>query len=245
MVLPTIRDKPTYFKTHTSEKLPGCRPCARVRVGKNAMENPLATTYRNDRKRQTAPMSMVTQCILIVPRKVPSSRETASGRVSDEFLRSLDFSMSTKGLSPCLTWKPALLPWLASALLYLAWSAGRVWARHCPPLPENRLRLSNDGSRECACRSDDLLLFHRKVVAPMSLCSVSAVPDAWCRRLLEGLLVQPRGYVRLLQWGAASGEPGIGPTSTKQKSCRSGLDCTMERKANPQWVYLRRAMPQG
>ncbi len=52
-------------------------------------------------------------------------------------------------------------PWLGPA--------DPVWARCCPPLPENRLRLPDGGSRECACRSHDLLLFHHRIVAPMSV----------------------------------------------------------------------------
>ena len=85
-VLLPVRDKPTCFESSSplinyldADRVPGSASAI------NTTENTLATTYRNDRKRQTVPMSMVTQCILIVLCKVPSNRETTSGQVSDEF----------------------------------------------------------------------------------------------------------------------------------------------------------------
>ena len=168
------------------------------------MENPLATTYRNDRKRQTAPMSMVTRCILIVPRKVPSNRETASGQVSDGFPMGPNFSMFAKGCLhlPCLhtIWKPALLLWLASGVVPGLVPRGRSG------LATAHLCLKTDcvypmaGVRSTGVDPTISSCSIARSWHPY-LCPVAAAPDAWRRWFLEGLTVQPRGYARLLQWG--------------------------------------------
>ena len=151
---------------------------------------------------------MVTPCILIVLSKVPSNRQTASGQVSDEFPRNLDFSMSPEELPPCLhaRWRPALLLWLASACPRHGprVRSGFATARLCPitdcvyPMTGGRSGRVDPTSASCSIARS----------WQPCLCPVAAPPDAWRRRLLEGLPVQPRGCVRLLQWGICFGCTG-------------------------------------
>ena len=196
---------------------------------------------------------MVARCNLIVLCKVLSNRETASSQVSDEFLRSLDFSMSARARC-CLHVRYALATPVVVVGRLRPVVPGLVHGADLglllPVLGKNGLRTLDGGSQECAGRPDDLLLFHHRVVTPMYVSGCRRAGRVELSAPGRPACAAPRLRPVTSAGGAASGGSGIGSKSMKQRAYRSDLGCIMGRQANltklgGSLVYVRRVMPQG